>query len=632
MRVLTMKNYLCSALLLTALSWVAAGTVFGLNINMVAEQATVTMPGAAAVTMWGLRDTDDPGHAAGDWQVPVYKTSDAVLNISLTNDLPDDTASALAKPTSLIIPGLVASETDAMVPTWTDGSFGSRGGDPTKRVRSLTHETANQSGPVTYSWDLTPGTYLIQSGTHQAVQVQMGLYAVLVVYPAGTTDQAYGPGTTFTTEQVLAYSEIDTALHAAVAADDYGPGKSYTSTIGFDPDYYLINGQPFGSGNTSFNLGSDSNVLLRFVNAGYETRMPVLQGTYVQWLAEDGNLLPYPHEVYSLELTAGKTKDVLLVSSPSSQIAVYDARFHLTNGGVSGGGMLAYLTTPGTAGLIIPNGGEVWSRGSTYTIEWIDDPGTVNTYRLHYLDADGTPHPIASVGDVSTYEWTIPLNTLAEPGKSLRLTAFDGGTFLYRDFSDQGFTIAANVVPNGGEVFTEGQSYTLAWAPVVGADNYRLHYYDADNTPHSLANVGNVTSYNWTVPHSAFAESGKRFRVTPFNGTTRLTSAIQWSEGTFTIASQMFPNGGETLVVGQNYALTWASIPGADSYRVHYFDSGGAPHAISAVGDVTSINWTVPGDALPEAGKTLRVTAFSGPTKLTADVQWSDGSFTIAAP
>lgn len=627
MRVFKMRNYLCSALLLTAFIWLSAGTALGLTVNMVAEEASVTMPDLTTVPMWGLRDTADAGHGAGDWKVPVIKTNEATLTIALTNNLPDDTASTLKKPTSLIIPGLQATEAFAMVPTWTDGNTGSRL-NASQRVRSLTHEAVSGGGTDSYSWNLKPGTYLIQSGSHQAVQVQMGLFAVLVVYPPGTTDQAYGPASTFTAEQTLVYSEVDTALHAAIAADNYGPGKAYTSTMDFNPDYYLINGQPYGPSSTPISLGSASNALLRFVNAGYETRVPVLQGQYVQLIAEDGNLLPYPQEVYSIELPAGKTKDALLVAAQSSLIAVYDSRFNMTNGGVSGGGLLTYLVAAAEGQLVSPNGGEVWTRGTTYEVSWVENPAADN-YNLFYFDANNTPHFVANVAGGS-YSWTVPLNAVAEAGKMFLLRAFSGQAPVGFDWSDQSFTIVPHMSPNGGEVLTAGQTYPLTWAPVAGASNYNLFYFDANNTPHFIANVVNANFYNWTVPLNATTGTGKRFRVTPFTGTVKIASGMQWSEGTFEIASALYPNGGEVFNIGQTYPLTWASVPGATNYNLFYFDADNTPHFIANVANANPYNWMVPLDAVVETGKRFRVTPFAGTTKISSGIQWSSGPFEIA--
>jgi FtsP/CotA-like multicopper oxidase with cupredoxin domain len=243
--------------------------------------------------------------------------------------------------------------------------------DLTSRVRSFAAEAPqqNQAAPVTYSFGpLKAGTYLLQSGTHPAVQMQMGLYGVLEVYQTApvapaTTGQAYlDASSAFDRDVALLLSEIDPVLHAAVATGQYGPNASppagwLTSTIGYHPQYFLVNGRPFTAGSSTPIGAVNKRVLLRFLNAGLETKVPLVQGQYVSILAEDGNFLsvtgpgalgtrPAPRQQYSVLLPAGKTIDAMLTTPPSPVcIPVYDRRLNLTNDGASPGGMFVFLST-----------------------------------------------------------------------------------------------------------------------------------------------------------------------------------------------------------------------------------------------------------------------------------------------
>jgi hypothetical protein len=84
--------------------------------------------------------------------------------------------------------------------------------------------------------------------------------------------------------------------------------------------------------------------LLRLLNAGLTTHVPMIQGTHWTAVAEDGK--PYPHRrtQYTALLPAAKTVDVLV--TPDAGGAVYpvlDRRLSLSNNGLSEGGMLAFL-------------------------------------------------------------------------------------------------------------------------------------------------------------------------------------------------------------------------------------------------------------------------------------------------
>jgi len=253
-----------------------------------------------------------------------------------------------------------------MTPTWTDGTTGNRT-DLSQRVRSFTAETPPDNATVvTYTWpNVKAGTYLYQSGTHPAVQVQMGLYGALVVYSTApvapaTSGQAYSdPSSAFDSEAILLFSEIDPALHDAVATGTYG--VTMTSTVDYHPKYFLINGKA----NTSATQAGVPRVpagapgqrlLIRFLNACLEPKVPVVQGPYMSIIAEDGNFMtavnaagteiPAPKQQYSVLLPPGKTMDAIMTTpATAGLIPVYDRRLNLTNGAVSPGGMLVFLQT-----------------------------------------------------------------------------------------------------------------------------------------------------------------------------------------------------------------------------------------------------------------------------------------------
>jgi FtsP/CotA-like multicopper oxidase with cupredoxin domain len=341
------------------------------------------------ITMWGFVQTGTgpgctftgagPGTSATAAALPTLSASAGdTLRIHLMNNLPLPVAGAVyTEPVSVVIPG----QPSVMTPTWTDATTGNRTALP-QRVRSFAAETPQQSAsPVVYTFGpLKAGTYLLQSGTHQAVQMQMGLYGVLNVYGKAPVPPATGglgytdPSSAFDSEVSLLFSEIDPALHDAVARGQYGPNTApppgwLTSTIDYRPRYFLVNGKPYTKGSPAMPIGATNrNVLVRLLNAGLDTKVPVLQSQYVSIIAEDGNFYtttgflgtppnlvpgscPAPKEQYSILLPAGKTIDAIL-TTPSSPVTipVYDRRLHLTNSGASPGGMLVFLTTTSEGG------------------------------------------------------------------------------------------------------------------------------------------------------------------------------------------------------------------------------------------------------------------------------------------
>jgi FtsP/CotA-like multicopper oxidase with cupredoxin domain len=291
-----------------------------------------TMPDGKKITMGGFAQDSAFGAMDGKITVPGpvirIPANDNTLTIHLDNNLP--------VPVSIVIPG----QTAAMTPVKFTDSTGRQ------RVMSLTHETPpGNTAQVDYVWNnIKPGTYLYQSGTHQAVQVQMGLYGA--VKKDAAFKRAYSnPSTAYDREVILVLSEIDPALHDAVATNNYGPGKAMTSTINYSPKYFLVNGRPFSYSRSPIQVVGNpgERILLRFLNAGLKDHVLLTQGTYMTVFSEDGNLYPYAKQQYSLVLPAGKTKDSMIIPTSAGYIPIYDRRLDLTNAKASPGGMLIYL-------------------------------------------------------------------------------------------------------------------------------------------------------------------------------------------------------------------------------------------------------------------------------------------------
>ena len=202
-----------------------------MSYNLCTGATTKTMPDSTVITMWGYGlDTGAPCTPTVPGPQLTVPVGDNTLTVNLRNEL--------TSPVSIVISG-------QSLPSPTTGPVTFSDGQGRSRVRSFTHETMT-TGVYTWS-NLKPGTYLYSSGTHPAVQVQMGLYGA-VTHDAAPA-QAYA-GISYDSEVSLLYSEIDPALHAAVAGGTYGMA-SYPSTVNYAPKYFLVNGAPFVPGDAS---------------------------------------------------------------------------------------------------------------------------------------------------------------------------------------------------------------------------------------------------------------------------------------------------------------------------------------------------------------------------------------------
>jgi len=328
---------------------VAASQAYAQPINLCTGYVTKLMPDGVQVTMWGYGlDTGalvDPQCSAATVPGPelVVPVGDALLTVSLRNTLPDSV--------SITIPGLATSTPVAPVFTGV--------GTANQRVRSFTHETAAQAPGTTgvtgvYGFVVKPGTYLYQSGTHIAKQIQMGLYgaaiqnnSAAVAGPPAVKATAYN-GVSFDRSVTMLYSEIDPTLHAAVADQTYGT-TAYSSTINFKPRYFMVNGTVYQQGVAAtpaiYGGTPSSTILFRFLNAGLQTHVPMINGGHLSLVAEYGNAYPFPRKQYSVLLPAGQTRDAVMTApTVASDFAIFDRRLRLTNNKMAGiGGMFSKI-------------------------------------------------------------------------------------------------------------------------------------------------------------------------------------------------------------------------------------------------------------------------------------------------
>ena len=366
MKIKYTKNALARTIALSLLTASYSGATFAIDYYLCAKQGSVTMSDGTVVPMWGFAQ-DTTGFANGcldQIKVPgpalAVPGIDSTLNIHVRNV-------DLSEPVSVVIPG---QNSTTMVPVM-------RPGVVPPRVQSFTHETA-VGADGTYTWtNVKPGTFAYQSGTHPAVQIQMGLYGAMTknqVDAAGVSPaEAYGTSTAYGSELTVFYSEIDTVLHNQVADGTYGTAAGMTSTMEYNPQYFLANGDDSSTG--ALDAGAPgATTLIRFINMGLKTHIPTVQGEDFAVIAEDGYAYQNARNQYSLLLAAGQTKDVLftpppLDTNPVTPIPIYvmfDRMLNLTNGS-SGSGIVtaavggsgSALTSPGSLVTVLGTNADV---------------------------------------------------------------------------------------------------------------------------------------------------------------------------------------------------------------------------------------------------------------------------------
>lgn len=336
--------------LLCGAAVLSAPVANAVEINLRAEKTSITMPDGKTVEMWGLIEADADGNALAEAKYGyeganlVVPPGDDQLVVNLFN--------ALDVSTSLVLPGQSGYQADGDHASVQDGY------DRT-RATSFVKETSPGATGV-YQWDgVKAGTFLLHSGSHPALQVQMGLFSPMV-HQAAANEPYAGVQVSDDRQVTLLFSEVDSRLHDAVQAGTYGPlvdaegnptGNTMSSAIHSRGNYFMINGQAWDPASPlpAITLGGESSdrTLLRMLNSSSDYHMPTVDQNRMSLIAEDGGLYAYPRKAISAELDPLKTLDALIYLLPGDTV-VYDRRMGLANGTQSDGGMMAAIQNHGT--------------------------------------------------------------------------------------------------------------------------------------------------------------------------------------------------------------------------------------------------------------------------------------------
>lgn len=530
-RLANIKKYTATGLGVSALA---------LSISM-ANAAPVTVelctgitaydPGGANVPMWGF--ALNTGGVCGTPSVPgpeIAVNEGDVVTINLTNNL--------AVPVSLLVTG--HNVDDGGVNAGPDPVFNGN------RVRSLFAEAAAAGGTATYVVTAKAGSFIYHSATHQQVQVQMGLYGAMASSPlAPTYDNAI----------TMFYSEIDPALHNAVADGTYGTAAGPTSTIVYKPQYFLVNGAasdgsaPIAAGDT----GQD--ILVRMFNAGLKSRTMQTLGTNMTIVAENGSATPYGKTRITADVHALGTTDVIINSATAGDFRLYDRRLAHSNG-VTAGGINSTLTIAAGAGAPVAGDDVANVAEDTPTlINVVSNDGVVDAATVAVV-TDPVHGSAASNGDGTV---TYSPNADYNGADSFTYTVDNVGGVTSNVATVAVTVTAVNDAPvsNDDEVnIVEG---TLTTLPVLANDS------DVDGDALSIASVDttgtlgsvviNGTTVDYTPAIGAVAGSTDSFTYIATDGVGNSVSA--------TCVITIVAPAGNIAPVAEDETVTWSRAAGA---------------------------------------------------------------------
>ncbi|MDD3803375.1 MAG: hypothetical protein PHW02_03180, partial [bacterium] len=292
-----------------------------------------------------------------------------------------------------------------------------------------------------------------------------------------------------------------------------------------------------------------------------------------------------------------------------------------------------FLLTPPAVTLSSLTGGEVLTAGEKAAIHW-NWSGAISNVKIEYSNDDGATYTtiVASIANTGDYIWTIP----NDPSSLCRVRVKSLTDSLNSfDASDSAFTIERATVkllsPNGGEVFTSGESRPINWTYTGEFSNVKLEYSSDDGASWTLISnsYANEGTYSWTVPSAI--SSLCRVRIS--NAADPLTEDV--SAALFTISPAtvtiVTPNGGENFTVGEYYPIEWTSTGSFSYVKLEYSTNNGSTWTKLTVADTLndgSYAWLVPASAV--SSQCLFRVSNNIDAANTFDV--TNANFTISSP
>jgi FtsP/CotA-like multicopper oxidase with cupredoxin domain len=327
----------------TTAAYAAAPGIKGTTFNLVATPAYISQPDGASIYSWGYGCADGgqgetfaPATTIAPFcttmQVPgptLIVTEGDSVTVTLTNNLP-----AAAGNTSILFPGIANVTATGGVPGLLTQEVAPAGTTCPTPYPGCTTVTYTFTAP-------SPGTRTYYSGTQSDLQVEMGLYGVLIVLPKyvptnctsglaaanlaveqiwGEQDYRLAPSATdhpascYDREYLFQFTELDPRIHRqaeeqVALTQGCAPGvpgcSLQVATEPYHPAYFLINGRsmpddmdsnyapqyPHQPYNGNPHLHPGERALVRVVGQGRWQHPFHEHANHVRMLAHDGNMI-----------------------------------------------------------------------------------------------------------------------------------------------------------------------------------------------------------------------------------------------------------------------------------------------------------------------------------------------------
>lgn len=306
--------------------------------------------------------------------------------------------------------------------------------------------------------------------------------------------------------------------------------------------------------------------------------------------------------------------------------------------------------------VLNPNGGEIWSVGSTQIITW-NSQNLEGEVVISLVQANGVvDHQIATQVPIhsGSYSWTIPNTILPGNGYRVHVMWLSDLTVYFGDVSDAPFSIVGSdppphqvfylTSPNGGETWVAGTMHPITWVPGFNAIwPISLMLYngmDPNSAPIPIAvDIPSFPSvFHWMIPADLMPSNQCFIQISTTLPDGMLLS--DFSDGPFSIVAPnppppnqilqiISPNGGENWMAGTIHPIRWIGHQVQGPFELALMRGDSVQPALVIAPGIPNLGffrWQIPLGLEPANDYRMRIRQLNGNL-----IDLSDAPFTIFA-
>ena len=252
--------------------------------------------------------------------------------------------------------------------------------------------------------------------------------------------------------------------------------------------------------------------------------------------------------------------------------------------------------------ITAPDANTRWVAGSSgNAITWVRTGSIANVSIAYAVDGGGFTNVITNSTNAAnqTFAWN-SLPTHVSNAYLIKISDVDDATNV--NVTSPAFKIVGSITvtkPQGGEQIKVGQNFKIEWTKAGDFANVRIEYSGNGGSSYDYQVIDSTsadTLYYWwnNIPNDKVS-SNVVFKVTDTNDilTTNVSPAFK-IQGIFNVLT---PDGGERLVVGSDYNITWSTTGNITQVMLEYSTNSGVdwiPITATPIANTGSKSWTVP--------------------------------------